>query len=65
MFGQTEEGALSKTDCCSLVVPVVRDEVGHGYCHLFLFLSFLSSLLAHCFRLLLFFILIKVIPDLS
>ena len=31
-----------------LVVPVIRDEVGHGYCHLFFAFSFLFSPFSHC-----------------
>ena len=35
--------------CCSpLVVPVVRGEVGHGYCQLFFVFSLHSSFFSHC-----------------
>ena len=46
--------------CCPLFIPVVRGEVGRGYCHLFFLLTFLLlcslSPVSNSYLLLLFFI---------
>ena len=44
-----KEVSVSSQVCCSpVVVPVIRDKISHGYCHLFFIFSFLSSLYSHC-----------------
>ena len=40
---------FGSNSCCSpLVVPVIRGEIGHGYCHLFFVFSILLTFLSLC-----------------